>query len=241
MKMDPTGLYLINNGVIQRYTLPKLLLAYLGSATTYVTSTGFETDIPLFSKVNAFDIIVSLSSWNDAYCNVVSSSGWDIVMKQLGPGLYELIGRRNGDDSLSGTLQIFQNITDTEEETVTIQPDPLGATVLASCEEDKTTYVLPSGCGIGTLSDFMRTGQLPEFTIIPNPVDKSIKIESSAKGNAIVEILDQLGRVIVSPFSVTFGRDQLALIDVSNLTNGTYIVRFECEGFVMSRKIVVSH
>jgi hypothetical protein len=240
MKMDPTGLYLINNGIIQKYSLPKLLLIHTGSPTTYVTPNGFETDIPLFSKANCFDIIVSLSSWNDAYSNFVSSSGWDIVIKQLGPGLYELIGMNNSGDSLSGTLQIFQNITDIGEQTVTIQPDPLDAAMLASCEESKTTYDL-LGCGSQTLSDFLRTGKLPELSIFPNPAENSIKIESSVKWNANVEIFNQLGRAVVSSQPLVFAKDQSAMIDVSKLTSGIYIVRIECEGFARNQKIVVSH
>ncbi|MDP4235443.1 MAG: T9SS type A sorting domain-containing protein [Bacteroidota bacterium] len=240
MKMDPTGIYLINNGVIQRYSLPKLLLIYTGSPTTYVTPNGFETDIPLFSKTNCFDVIVSLSSWNDATSNVVSSTGWDIVTKQLGPGLYELIGTRNGGDSLSGTLQICQNITDIGEQTVTIEPDPLDAATLASCEESKTTYNLP-GCGSQTLSDFMRTGKLPEFTIFPNPAENSINIRSSVNGNADVKIFDQLGRAVVSSHPFAFGRDQNTSIDVSKLASGIYFVRIEYEGFVRNREIVVNH
>jgi hypothetical protein len=242
MKMDATGLYLINNGVIQRYHLPKVMLVYLGSSTSYVTPNGFETDISLFSKANCFDVILSLSTWKDAYCKIVASSGWDIVTKQLGTGLYELIGMRNGGDSLCATLQIFQDIIDTGEETVTIQPDPLDAAMLASCEEDKTTFQLPYGCGIQTISNFMWTGKLPEFTIYPNPVENSITIQSSiSSSNVQCNLFDQLGRSVLQRKELDFSGDKKVTLDVSNIPSGIYILRMETNGISRDETAVINH
>ncbi|MEP7234271.1 MAG: T9SS type A sorting domain-containing protein [Ignavibacteriota bacterium] len=240
MKMDPTGLYLINNGVIQRYPLPNSLRVYLGSATSYVTPNGFETDIPIFSTVNSFDVVISLSPSNDINFTVAPSSGWNIVTKQLGTGFYELIGKGNGGDSLSGILQLYQSLTDSREETVTLEQGPLDAAMLASCAESKTTYSLPLGCGNQTLSDFMGSGKLPEFSLRPNPASNSLTIQSSINlSNVQCNLFDQLGRSVLRREGLDFAGDRKVTLDVSNIPSGMYYLRMEGEGISRGEKVVV--
>jgi photosystem II stability/assembly factor-like uncharacterized protein len=58
-----------------------------------------------------------------------------------------------------------------------------------------STITPPSGCGTTILSEFLKDGQIPTFTIRPNPTMGDVAITSSLDlGDAEVEIYDMLGR-----------------------------------------------
>jgi photosystem II stability/assembly factor-like uncharacterized protein len=97
----------------------------------------------------------------------------------------------------------------------------------------------PAGCGIKTISTFMRSGNVPKFTIHPNPAENVLTIESSVPaGAATLEIFDMLGRKIES-LSQNFLLQAPKAIDISILTDGKYFLRIEGEHFLNSIPFVV--
>jgi len=74
-----------------------------------------------------------------------------------------------------------------------------------------------------------------ETSIYPSPADQDVTIRRTNKGSAIVELYDVLGHLVLrTPISGTTAR-----IPVSQLSNGTYIVKLQNEKGGMH--LVVSH
>jgi hypothetical protein len=88
----------------------------------------------------------------------------------------------------------------------------------------------PEGCGIGTLSRFIRYGTAPEFSITPNPTRGTISLQSNIDINgAVIEIRNEVGAISYSTRSDVKKSDGLSL-DVSSLPSGAYILLVKGHG-----------
>ena len=112
----------------------------------------------------------------------------------------------------------------------------LSQDIIATC-----TISPPSGCGITAISSFMRAGEIPEFSIYPNPASNSIFIKQTEDLSTIqVAIVDQLGRVVASRKSLSVSKQTgIAVLDVSWLANGVYHLRMDCNGFEATKSIII--
>ncbi|MFA8449974.1 MAG: choice-of-anchor J domain-containing protein [Bacteroidales bacterium] len=71
--------------------------------------------------------------------------------------------------------------------------------------------------------------------IAPNPANNSIKINATDNGN--LQIIDQLGRVIISE-NIIAGNNT---VNTENLENGTYIVKLISENKQKVQKLIINH
>jgi photosystem II stability/assembly factor-like uncharacterized protein len=96
----------------------------------------------------------------------------------------------------------------------------------------------PSGCGVSTISKFMRTGRVPTFIIYPNPTNGYLTIKSSRSMESEIIITDELGR---DHFETTrsFKKDEPMQLNINSLPRGLYLMQFKTNGFVSSQTIVV--
>lgn len=101
----------------------------------------------------------------------------------------------------------------------------------------------PSGCGVRTISDFLRTGRLPQFTIAPNPTQNILSIGSSNNLKDVrIELFDLIGRQSGSLESLILTRKERSLIvDLSSFRNGIYFLRIESGGFVRTSPLIINH
>jgi len=86
----------------------------------------------------------------------------------------------------------------------------------------------PKGCGIMTLTDYLRHGIMPQLRIVPNPATGNITIYSSVKlGNCQCIIFDQLGRTVDKRnFNITEGQNNCVF---EKLRSGYYHLKVVSE------------
>ena len=73
------------------------------------------------------------------------------------------------------------------------------------------------------------------FAIIPNPAQNRITIESNGLGNATVQVIDAMGRMVVT---TTISPNDKT-VDISSLSSGCYVVRISNkEGYKISKLII---
>ena len=97
----------------------------------------------------------------------------------------------------------------------------------------------PSGCGAEILSELLENGQLPEFSIRPNPTMGDVELTSSLDlGNADVEIYDMLGMQRGELF-VMLKKDAPATFSLPDAA-GIYYIRIHSIAGVRSMSVVVT-
>ena len=77
--------------------------------------------------------------------------------------------------------------------------------------------------------------------IFPNPViGSSIQISTSNfVGNTLIEVYDLQGRTVSSKLIENINSSESVLFDVSDLSNGTYVVRVASDSKVLATKLIV--
>lgn len=107
---------------------------------------------------------------------------------------------------------------------------PTDYTSCASGRSLTATICGPEGCGINTLSRFIRYGTTPEFSITPNPTRGTIILQSNTDiDGATIEIRNEVGAISYSMRSDIRKADGLSL-DVSSLPSGAYILLVKGHG-----------
>ena len=102
-----------------------------------------------------------------------------------------------------------------------------------------STITPPSGCGAIILSEYLKDGKIPTFTILPNPTMGDVAITSSLDlGDAEVEIYDILGRERAD-ITVTLAKDSPVNLSMPDGT-GIYYVRVKYAAGITSLSVVVS-
>jgi hypothetical protein len=108
--------------------------------------------------------------------------------------------------------------------------EPTDYTTCATGRSLTATICGPEGCGISTLSRFIRYGTTPTFTITPNPTRGTITLQSNMDiDDASIEIRNQVGAISYSSRSDIKKADVLSL-DVSSLPSGAYILLVKGHG-----------
>jgi hypothetical protein len=77
--------------------------------------------------------------------------------------------------------------------------------------------------------------------IYPNPViGSSVQINTSNfVGNTLIEVYDLQGRTVSSKLIENINSSESVLFDVSDLSNGTYVVRVASDSKVLATKLIV--
>lgn len=73
-----------------------------------------------------------------------------------------------------------------------------------------------------------------DITIFPNPVKNLLSLESEFKGNLDYSIIDLLGRVILKGELI-----RIKTIDVSELIQGAYFIKFQSEDQSLVKKLII--
>lgn len=101
------------------------------------------------------------------------------------------------------------------------------------------TITTPTGCGISTISKFLRTGKMPEFSIHPNPAENFIIINSSVDiDNVQIDLYDLLGKKQIGR-SINLRSTDLNTINVNTLSAGTYIMKIDDNGYNVTKKVIL--
>lgn len=103
-----------------------------------------------------------------------------------------------------------------------------------------STITPPSGCGIGIVSHFIHTGEIPQLSLMPNPTTGEVSIISSANlGEANITIYDMLGtqRGTKTLPLVKNTAEKLSLPSA----NGIYYIRITTAGRTYDLRAVVNH
>ena len=112
--------------------------------------------------------------------------------------------------------------------TLPISPDPI---VIYDFFSPNIVYTMDCTSG-------MENNQFSGTRIYPTPADREINITSLPDGNYIVKLADLTGRLIISGKHYIRGRYAL---DVSNVTNGIYILDLQNNTGELERKVIVQH
>jgi photosystem II stability/assembly factor-like uncharacterized protein len=116
------------------------------------------------------------------------------------------------------------------------------------CDQNLTSFTAtitaPKGCGIGTLTKFIRTGKITLDRIIPNPARGMIDVIFTLPAEDLVsfELVDMNGVVLQLLSSTTFVTGNHTLhFDLSNIASGSYLVRMtNASGYSLVQKFVNS-
>jgi len=97
----------------------------------------------------------------------------------------------------------------------------------------------PEGCGVVTISNFLRYGDVPDLAIHPNPASESINLSSEKPlGLITIEISDELGIVHVREDRTMKTRTELIGIQV--LPSGKYNFHIIGNSFATTLGLVIS-
>lgn len=135
-------------------------------------------------------------------------------------------------DSLRRQLVWFDSI-----DVITSVPPCRYAT--ASLVTAFSTISALSGCGMQMLSRFIHYGEVPQFSIMPNPTGGDASITSSVNlGEANIQIIDMLGAERGASI-VIFTKDSPVKIELQ-VPNGVYVLRINSGAGIYDLRIVVS-
>lgn len=97
----------------------------------------------------------------------------------------------------------------------------------------------PEGCGIVTLSNFLRYGDVPDLALYPNPAsDNSILTSSKALGGVVIEVYDEVGVIQLIKAQTT---SQNTYLDTRSLSSGRYILIIRGTGFQTTLPLIIEH
>lgn len=94
----------------------------------------------------------------------------------------------------------------------------------------------PSGCGAQILSRYIRSGELPQFTLVPNPVRTGeLYVKSSHSLDQVaIEIINVLGERLYAHES-SFSQGEKKRIAIDALPEGVYVLRISYRGHELFR------
>jgi len=135
-----------------------------------------------------------------------------------------------------GRLRCVAYVTDTLETDITLTGAAHSSGCLTTLADSNVAHFTLTDCGTTTISNFLRTGKIPEFNIHPNPATNSIQVQlSNTPGTFNYELFDALG--ISRKNGVA--SDNSFQIDVSDLAAGNYYLRLKGENNIPATKEVV--
>ena len=87
------------------------------------------------------------------------------------------------------------------------------------------------------------TADMADIMIAPNPVKDRFMVSYDAlsSGNLKLKLLSLQGNTVYTrQFNISAGMNQLQVLLPESVTSGTYIARFELEGTLMQKKIIIT-
>lgn len=95
-----------------------------------------------------------------------------------------------------------------------------------------------SGCGAMQISNFVFHGSIPTLSIFPNPTMRDAVIATNLRGDAAVDVYDELGRrVLHTALTIIHPETPLGL---GSLPPGTYLIRIGSQGVAVSAKLLIA-
>ncbi len=105
----------------------------------------------------------------------------------------------------------------------------------------EVVYNTPGNYGEGEEAFFRTTevlsindNNLQNVIIYPNPTTSILNIENAE--NSMIEIYDLLGRVVLSENNISLNKQ----LNVSNLSNGTYLIKISNNGQIKTDKFIIN-
>jgi photosystem II stability/assembly factor-like uncharacterized protein len=96
----------------------------------------------------------------------------------------------------------------------------------------------PEGCGIVTISNFLRYGDIPDLAIYPNPASTTITISASkVLGNVVIEVYDEVGVMHFKKSKTITSENEH--IDIRSLPSGRYFVMIRGDGFQTALPLII--
>jgi hypothetical protein len=91
-----------------------------------------------------------------------------------------------------------------------------------------------------SIQDFENSTQA--ISVFPNPTSSELNINLSLTNVLSVELIDELGRVVKSEQKETVVSDNLYFqLDVTDLSNGNYVLLVKTEDGLLNKRIVINH
>ena len=97
----------------------------------------------------------------------------------------------------------------------------------------------PEGCGVVTISNFLRYGDVPDLIIHPNPASENVTLASEKPlGLITIEISDELGIVHVREERIMKTRTEQ--LDISRIPTGKYHIQITSDSFATTLGLVIT-
>lgn len=223
-----------SNGVIRYIDLnttvkPPTTLSFTNSSTiTISTDTlGGDITIPILltKSLDAHcEFLIHYDTTYAKYKGTFDSLGVDHTIEDI-DGRVRIRYDPSVDTSLLASFSLFPIDSNCSK----VRIDSISSLDSSKCIVVGNTIITaticgPQGCGISTLSKFIRYGTTPEFAITPNPARGMITLRSNMDiDGASIEIRNEVGAISYSNRSDIKKAEGLSL-DVSSLPSGAYIL-----------------
>jgi hypothetical protein len=200
---------------------PRLVVDAIRVATTWANS-------PLPVQITSFEATPNTSSntllWITA--SEINNRGFEIQRSEQGKS-FENIAFINGAGNSNDVKQYSYN--DTE-----IEPSKAYCYRLKQIDFDGTSEYSKTVCAAS------RKMQMTPINTQPNPFNQELTIQLNAEseGNALVELLDMVGKVVASKqLNVSADRHEVRF-DTNHLNNGIYFVRVKQQNEISTRRVI---
>jgi hypothetical protein len=227
---------------------PPKPLTMTSSTSVLIDTLGEEISIPVsvlgLDKPTAVSLTVFYDPLNLDYKGATSLSGLPLdIPGGASPGVSRVLIPAS-EINLTGNSAItkFRVFADSQQvstvrfELLTVV-DSTVSCAYTTDTKSLTSVIVPSGCGISTISYFMHHNKIPGFTITPNPNSGTVILTTTLPvGGSTIDILDELGNI-----RGAFERDlkTSTTFDISSLPSGLYFIRVNASGLVKSLPIIL--
>lgn len=111
-----------------------------------------------------------------------------------------------------------------------------------SCESNPQQISLEPVCGAQLVSELLRMGSGPHFSIESNPANEQVNVKGPAGlGTLALELFDQLGRPVEAMPSSYDNLTGMSVADVRTVSSGSYFLRVNVGGQVTTLPVQVQH
>jgi photosystem II stability/assembly factor-like uncharacterized protein len=206
---------------------------------------GGSIDVPItivgLDHVEDVELVLHYDNWLTHDSTFSSTTRFDIPNEQW-TGRSKLHISQAKPDTILGYAR-FNTFGDSIQSHVTFDSVTV-FTAVSPCQyippvSVTSTVTPPSGCGVQTLTNYLRDGTVPQLSIMPNPSNGEIAIFSTSDlGMVNVAIYDMLG-IKQSASTYMFQKSHLVKIFLSSV-NGLYNVVVRSVGMNFDLRVVVN-
>jgi photosystem II stability/assembly factor-like uncharacterized protein len=210
----------------------RILLSAIGGSTDTIGGTVY---VPILLKgatsVPSVEFVVHYDTAPVVYIGSFSRTGIRLdIANEFWPGRSKLHADRsaNSTDTIIG-YSIFAGYpitgpcTSVGFDSLSIQ-DSLAPCAFIPGGIANVQICFPFGCGVATISEFMRYHKAPTLSAFPNPTPGFVTLSSNISlEGSIIQVVDCLGTIRFS--SMAIQKDSSTQLDLSRLPQGRYFVR----------------